>query len=256
MEIEFFADEEIVKTLLPPVPAAKAIPEWWLKAPRSVEGSGDGEIGGSDVGTFKICQPFTDVLRTGYIIPLWQDIAYSDTTEYSDDPNSGQRISLNWGRGSTVARSLKGKPVENKGWASWHDIEGVKEGLIEGTSFSFINPWIIRTPPGYSCLFTAPLNNENPAIRLFSGIVNTDTYFVRVNFFFGFRKGVSTPGILKRGMPLIHVIPFKREEWTSSITPMKKNDEEYNMETGQVSELESHLTGGYKIHHGCPIKFK
>jgi hypothetical protein len=253
MEIEFFAATKVVKTLLPPIPAAQAIPEWWVKAQRTVEGSGDPAIGKTDSQTFKACQPFTDTLRTGYIIPLWQDIAYSDTSEYYGE--SEPRITINWGRGGPV-NGTSAPPIETKGWESWEEIAGVGGNLIYGASFSFSNPWVIRTPPGYSCLFTEPLNNENSAIRLFSGIVNTDTYFNNVNFFFGFRKGISTPGILKRGMPLIQVIPFKREEWTYSVNPIEVDGEEYNNRESVINELSSHLTGGYKIHHGCPIKFK
>ena len=253
MEIEFFADAKVVRTLPPPLLAAQAIPEWWLKAKRTVEGTGDPSIGELDSLTFKVCQPFTDTLRTGYIIPLWQDISYSDTSEYYGE--SEPRITINWGRGYDVNGTDK-VPIENKSWDSWEEIGGIEDRLIHGAAFSFTNPWIIRTPPGYSCLFTEPLNNENSAIKLFSGIVNTDTYFNSVNFFFGFRKGISTPGILKRGIPLVQVIPFKREEWTSSVNPIEVNGEAYNNQKAVVNELFSHLTGGYKIHHGCPINFK
>lgn len=254
MEIEFFADATTVRTLLPPVPAAKAIPEWWLKAQREVLDSGDYQIGESDGLTFKGCQPFTDVLRTGYIIPLWQDIRYADTRETSEH---ALKVSVNWGRGRNVASGEEGTiAIEYKSWDSWREIEGVENNLIDGTSFSFVNPWTIRTPPGYSCLFTAPLNSEDSRIRLFSGIVNTDTYFNNVNFFFGFRKDIELPGLLKRGMPLVQVIPFKREEWTSSVKSIDKYSEEYNLKQSTINELTSHLRGGYKEHHGCPIKHR
>ena len=254
MEIEFFAHAATVKTLLPPIPAAKAIPEWWIKAEREVKGSGEAIWAQGDNLTFKGCQPFTDVLRTGYIIPLWQDIRYADTREH---PDHELRVSVNWGRGQNVASGDEGGiAVEAKGWDSWREIEGVENNLIEGTSFSFVNPWVIRTPPGYSCLFTAPLNSEDNRIRLFSGIVNTDTYFNSVNFFFGFRKDIELPGVLKRGMPLVQVIPFKREEWVCSVKPIDRYSEEYNLKHSVINELTSHLKGGYKAHHGCPIKHK
>ena len=252
MEIEFFAAAQVVETLVPPIPAAQAIPDWWVKAQRTEKGSGDPSIGKKDNSTFKACQPFTDTLRTGYIIPLWQDIAYSDTSEYYGE--SEPRITINWGRGDEVS-GTGDLPVTAKGWGAWEEIAGI-EDIIYGASFSFHNPWLIRTPPGYSCLFTEPINNENSAVKLFSGIVNTDTYFNNVNYFFGFRKGISTPGVLKRGIPLIQVIPFKREEWTSSVKPIEVHSEAYNNQKAVYNEVSSHLTGGYKIHHGCPIKFK
>ena len=246
MEIEFFADPGRCKTLLPPVPASQAMPTWWYKAQGTFMDETEEywrEVGKPADGTFKRCQPFTDALRTGYIIPLWRDIGFADR---STDP-SIKNIQLDWGRGEY-------REAENKPWESWAGIEGI-ENLIPDSSFSLMSPWIIRTPPGYSCYFTAPINGENPHIRLFSGIVNTDTYFNHVNFFFGFREHGPTHGILKQGMPLVQIIPFKREEWTASITPLMPNTEEAYNQQNVKNGIDSVYIGGYKNHHGCPVNF-
>ena len=247
MEIEFFTDPDRYKMLPPPVPASKAMPEWWYKAQGTLVDETEEywrEEGRPSQGTFKRCQPFTDALRTGYIIPLWRDIAFANR---SFDPDI-KNIDLNWGRSPY-------EEAERKPWASWAGIEGVDK-LIPESSFSLSSPWIIRTPPGYSCYFTAPINGENPHIRLLSGIVNTDTYFNRINFFFGFRENSPAHGIFKRGMPLVQIIPFKREEWTSSINPLMPNTEEVYNYQNVDNGVTSVYTGGYKSQHGCPVKFK
>ena len=45
----------------------------------------------------------------------------------------------------------------------------------------FRSLWTVRTPPGYSCLFTAPFNRFEIPFTPLSGIVETDTYYNEVN---------------------------------------------------------------------------
>ena len=256
--IEFYTAETQVDVLPPPVPSVKMMPAWWYNASRHVGNEWEEGSPAPSPTTFKQCQPFTDVLRTGDMIPLWQDFSYGNVSPNSDIP----QIEIDWGQGrypfpSDAARGMElDTPIAHKDWYSWAEIEGVKEGIIPNASFSFTNPWIIRTPPGYSCLFTAPINGEDPRIRLFSGIVHTDTYFNAVNFFFGMRKEAPPHGILKKGMPLVQVIPFKREEWTSVVKPIKLGSPEFNHRINVITEISSVITGAYKSQHGCPVVFK
>ena len=45
-----------------------------------------------------------------------------------------------------------------------------------------LNPWVIETPPGYSCLFLPPLNNADNRFSIIPGIVDTDTFENEINF--------------------------------------------------------------------------
>ena len=256
--IEFYAAATKINALLPPVPAQQAMPEWWFKASGTVD-KGQKDIGFPDGGTFKKCQPFTDAMRMGYIIPLWQDLSYGHANDSEDDPD----IIINWGRGmypyADTDPSRSGEmesPVGTRNWDGWKEIKGVEEGIYPNASFSFSYPWIIRTPPGYSCYFTSPANDEDPRIRLFTGVVHTDTYFNQVNFFFGIRKGAPLTGIMKKGMPLVQVIPFKREEWTLTTNTIEMDSPEFNHHMNVIYEMSTHIEGGYKKHHGCPVVFK
>ena len=73
----------------------------------------------------------------------------------------------------------------------------------------FHNPWTIRTPPGWSCLFTAPLNHTNDVVQILAGVVDTDRYQAPVNFPFVTIAGDGTH-VLEKGTPLVQVIPFQR----------------------------------------------
>jgi hypothetical protein len=80
----------------------------------------------------------------------------------------------------------------------------------------FANPWVVETAPGYSCLFTSPLNHLEPRIKILDGIVDTDTYHANVNFPFLWTGG-DGEFFIPRGTPLVQVIPYKRETFTLEI---------------------------------------
>ena len=83
-----------------------------------------------------------------------------------------------------------------------------------------LSPWLIKTPPGYSCLFVPPLNHVNLPFRPLSGVVDTDKYSkLPINF-------PSIPQeipekqqtkIIPAGTPIVMVIPFKRESWKMDV---------------------------------------
>jgi hypothetical protein len=75
----------------------------------------------------------------------------------------------------------------------------------------FNNPWSIKTPQGYSCLFVQPFHRDAP-FTILPGIVDTDTYSAQVNF----PMVINDPnfeGLIPKGIPMVQVIPFKRESW-------------------------------------------
>lgn len=52
----------------------------------------------------------------------------------------------------------------------------------------FTNKWLIKTPPGYSCLFIKPMNRLEPRFDIIPGVVDTDTYVNVINFPFILNK--------------------------------------------------------------------
>ena len=76
----------------------------------------------------------------------------------------------------------------------------------------WINPWSIKTPKGYSCLFIPPVHGTNEFFTIAEGIVDTDTYTAAVNFPFVI-KDTNFEGLIPAGTPMVQIIPFKRESW-------------------------------------------
>ena len=87
-----------------------------------------------------------------------------------------------------------------------------------------MNPFIIKTPPGYSSLFLPPMNNPDDRFSIIPGIVDTDTYNLEINFpiVFNGDKYESLKTTIKRGTPYVQVIPFKRDSWKMSIEEIKE----------------------------------
>jgi hypothetical protein len=81
--------------------------------------------------------------------------------------------------------------------------------------YKIINPWIIKTPPGYSCLFVPPLNNTDDRFSIIPAIVDTDTFPNEINFpiVINGDKYPTLDTVLKKGTPYVQVIPFKRDKW-------------------------------------------
>lgn len=84
---------------------------------------------------------------------------------------------------------------------------------------------IIKTPPGYSCLFVSPLNNKDDRFEIISGIVDTDTYENFINFPIVI-NGDKYPNLettIERGTPYVQIIPFKRDDWKMEIGSKRVN---------------------------------
>lgn len=197
MKIEFIPfrqDSHIVFSA--PEPAVKSYPDWLRALPSYLDGDKTTKItaDGFVNGTVKTCNPFTDSLLAGYTISLNTDI----------------QVSIKDGIHEFVWKT--GRPIEAH---NTRQISPVQAGEnYDPTPFKFMYEWVIKTPKDYSILFTHPLNRTDLPFYTLSGIVDTDTFTLPVNFPFLVNKNFE--GILERGTPIVQIIPFKRESWTSS----------------------------------------
>jgi hypothetical protein len=149
----------------------------------------------------KRCVPFLDALSAGFIIPLWADL-YVVASE-------GQ-LNLSFPHNLPMQKS-----IHAHGYPQMPDHP--KADAPYGREFlKFVNPWVIETDPGYSCLFTAPLNHLEGRFKVLDGVVDTDTYYNNVNFPFMWTGG-DGEFFIPKGTPLMQVIPFRREAFSLSI---------------------------------------
>jgi len=98
-------------------------------------------------------------------------------------------------------------------------------GISNATIFKTISKWLfdwkIETPPGYSCLYTHPINRHDLPFRTFSGVVDTDTFPDAVHFPFSILNFEGDRKIIPMGTPICQVFPFKRDEWQSEVLPLE-----------------------------------
>lgn len=187
--IEFLASEEQCDVLIPPAPASKFIPEWYRTLP--IEDKTSRDIKGKFGMTAKKCMPMIDAMTHGFIIPLAGDIHIRTNDDAS-------QIDITENRYLKLTEEHNQKQV------------GPKFPFKEKHLIKFINPFVIKTPPGYSCMFVPPINHVETRFITLGGVVDTDVYDRPVNFPCVW-MACNFDNILPAGTPIIQVIPFKRD---------------------------------------------
>jgi hypothetical protein len=218
--IEFSAHEDYYNSKEDyPIPAKLNIPEWFKKIPHSIEKK-----------TVKGCMPFLDTLTSGYILKIPQDIKIEHNVLDKDNkPDSFYRFSM------FEVKNFMDVNMNLNVLSDHHPTMQVAGSpFIEKNKnlpfYKILNPWKIKTPKGYSCLFTAPLNNSDDRFSIISGIVDTDTFPNEVNFpiVINGDKYPTLNTIIKKGTPYVQIIPFKRDSWKMKIKPRKPKDIQNN----------------------------
>ena len=171
-----------------PIPASKAVPNWWRKD----------SVVKEQMHTMKKCVPILDSLTAGYVIPLPADVWKA-------------RGVKNFGQRNDIAFVSEHYPLQTEAYPAPEE--------FDSQPYKWVNPWNIKTPKGYSCLFIHPLNSGDSPFYSFSGIVDTDKHPVTVNFPFLIKKEFE--GVIPAGTPIIQVIPFKRDKWESKVIDNK-----------------------------------
>ena len=188
LPITFVATKRDMVEVWPhPKPSHHYVPEEYKKLERFVD---------KDLhkATLKTCIPFLEAMTAGYIIPFDQDyVVDSLEKDFSVMPANREPGEVDYHSDIQIPKE-------------WHQLTGSHAG-------KFINKWVIKTPPGYSCLFTHPMNRfKEQRYRIIDGIVDTDTYVSVINFPFIMLEK-NTQFLIKKGDPMIQVIPFKRQSW-------------------------------------------
>lgn len=219
-EIEFSAHEDYFSLKEEyPIPAYSNIPEWYKKLTHTV-----------DNFTVKGCMPFLDSLTAGYILKVPQDFALKHNIDEKNEKgemikNSYCKFAMQDMQQVIFAKSINLNSHGN----DIHVVNQLKESpLIEKNKnlpvYKILNPWRIKTPEGYSCLFVPPLNNSDDRFSIIPAIVDTDQFPTEINFPF-IINGDKYPvleTIIKKGTPYVQVIPFKRNNWKLKLKPTEQ----------------------------------
>ena len=225
--------------LLHPIPIKKAVPQWYKDMKNYL-----GNISNFQRPTVKKCVPVLDTLTSGYAIlnpfdiVFWQDFAddgeeilkwkYPESLDETNPTGSDINLhSLNVGIGSHAPKQVSNKFVRENEYP---------------IPLKILNPWVIKTPRNYSCLFTNPFNRESDGIRIIDGIVDTDDYEININFpFFLKRLKEGQSYILKKNEPVALVFPYLRDSWSMEVA--KETLEETRKKRFKFNTL---LTDKYK----------
>ena len=220
-EIEFSAHEDYFALKEDyPVPIKLNIPEWYKKLDHTIINK-----------TIKGCMPFLDTLTSGYLLKIPQDFYLRHNVDNKNEKGEKIKDSFQTFGLHDVPQLLNAKNINlNSGL----DIHPIKQ--VEGSPFveknknlpfyKIINPWKIKTPKGYSCLFVPPLNNSDDRFSIISGIVDTDTFPNEINFpiIINGDKYPVLETIIKKGTPYVQIIPFKRDSWRMNFKPKKQKE--------------------------------
>jgi hypothetical protein len=188
-----------------PQSASKFIPDWYKNMESYIGKEKKPDGSGHTTGTIKRCMPVFDAIIAGYIITSPADIYVSlkDGNQFFEWPTLGL---------------IQFHPVEQ---APEHPARN------QHPYPKWINPWAIKTPRGYSVLFTQPMHRES-VFTILPGIVDTDTYTAPVNFPMVIND-LNFEGLIPKGTPIAQVIPFKREDWHMEIGSMEEFIEQNNI---------------------------
>ena len=201
-----------------PIPAKLNVPDWYKELKTSRE-----------YVTIKSCIPFLDTLISGYILKMPQDLYIKHNYMNEDNKlDSSFRFSLHNVNPDMIYASGINLNTQSK---ETHSIKQVGDKCPFTSKnknlhfYKILNPMIIKTPPGYSCLFVSPLNNKDDRFEIISGIVDTDTYENFINFPIVI-NGDKYPNLettIERGTPYVQIIPFKRDDWKMEIGSKRVN---------------------------------
>jgi hypothetical protein len=201
-----------------PKPASAFVPDWYKNMDSYMNGSKVPDGNGNSKATIKRCMPVFDAITAGYIITLPADVYVS------------------------IKEGMQNFEWANFNLVSFHVIEQAPKHPAQ-KPFPYPkwnNPWAIKTPPGYSVLFTQPMHRES-VFTILPGIVDTDTYASPVNFPFVINDP-TFEGLIPKGTPIAQVIPFKRD----SFKMVLGGNEERILESRVVTKLQTKFFDRYK----------
>ena len=220
-EIEFSAHEDYFDLQEDyPTPIKLNIPEWYKKLDHSILNK-----------TIKGCMPFLDTLTSGYLLKMPQDFYVRHNVDNKNEKGEEFKDSFQTYGLHDMSQPLSAKQVNLNSGFDTHTLKQVKGSpFIEKNKnlpfYKILNPWKIKTPKGYSCLFVPPLNNTDDRFSIISGIVDTDNFPNEINFpiIINGDKYPILETTIKKGTPYVQIIPFKRDSWKMITRPRKQKE--------------------------------
>ena len=189
-------DNHVMEVRERPQPASNFVPEWWDTMPHYTTPTNTLELSPMPSVTVKRCLSAFDGLTAGYMVTLWADVQ----VKYDEI----EKTSIKWTTQEMV-------------FDTWKDYQTSTYEIPDNFTlpvFKYFHGWVIKTPPGWSALFTHPIGYQNLPFRVIPWIVDTDKLETDINVPIVFKKGFE--GILEKGTPIFQIIPIYRSKWESN----------------------------------------
>ena len=192
VHIEFTDVSGFVSKEFYPTPAKQSLPHWYsdLKPFESIDAKK--EI----TQTAKRCVPILDSFTTGYII-------YTPTDVEVMINNEGRYV-YRWAHKLAIEFQALWQVGKHSGGDDRYDAIP-----------KMPNPWGVKTPSGYSCMYIPPMNRDDAVFEIFAGVVDTDKFHQNGSMPF-LLKEKDFEGVIPAGTPMAQVVPFRRESYEMS----------------------------------------
>ena len=193
MRVVFRCDPTLLDTLVRPIPARQALPDWLRAMPRTAYS----DVHQQEVRTVKQCPPFVDAMAHGFIIPLPCDVRVHDGI-----------LSWDWDHPALSVEAHPRSPV------SFHvpaQVMGTPFFESDTAVVKFNSFWTIELEPGYSLFATHPINRADLPFRLLTGLVDCDRFSDVGVLFPAVWTDPNFEGVLQRGTPVAQCFPVARE---------------------------------------------
>lgn len=204
----------------PIVPARTALPQWFKDSPTRIprdQAHGHGRAAqepppastGTTVGpasydktsnpTIRACPGIVDVMRAGYLLRAWTDIEIN-TPEPPRGPDDQFQAKTAMNPQETGGKIGAFGPGLNQKIPLWPGEYAF--------ALKFDSPWVCKTPPGYSLLYSPVPYAEQQPYRVLPGITDNDTFHI-VNLLIMWNHHGSY--LIEAGTPLCWLLPVYRD---------------------------------------------
>ena len=197
LTLKFHCAPELQPILPRPIPAVRGMPDWFKAVPQKSYNP----TMGTETHTVKKCPPFIDAMTFGFLIPLTADLEVRNG-EFSWNLDAAKRFVSDYSHspiGFHECSQLADTPFAND-----------ERFIIE-----FNNLWTIEAPPGYSVLFTHPINRGDLPFTTLTGLIDCDKFPNSPVRFPARWRDQDFNGVLRKGTPVAQCIPVRRETWVA-----------------------------------------
>lgn len=181
-----------------PAPMDQVLPGWLRAMPAAVDETARQAHDRSPL-TLRACAPLMEAMGLGYAL-LWPMRLRIDVVGREANGDYDLRVD------PAMPALLESHPPRQA-----PGMPGAGLPILK-----LMNPWIVRTPPGTSCLIAPLFNQPERTIIPFAAMVETDRYFTPIHLPFMLAVPVGGSVVVERGEPFAQLIPMRRDNWQAA----------------------------------------